>query len=206
MRSCHCPAFLCAALLGASRTLAGSLVTDVPQLGPHYKILTVEKSVNPQNTLVAYTRLDDQCRVIHDPKHDDLPVLDYYWLMDRSKYKPVNSMIKHGIRKRLRVERETPAEGAAGAFSVLLEELKEVDNDLESPQVRIHAEKTEDGGCRVEGRITLGPADGGAVIRLDVVHSEAERKGLFGAKVKSLTLKGVNVKTGEPVVRVYHAK
>jgi hypothetical protein len=184
---------------------AGQAVTAIGEIGPHYRVVTIEKSIHPQNQLVAYTRLDDQCRVQRDPKQGNGPVLDFYWLMDRSRYKRVNSLIKRGIRKRF-VVGASPPKSRDGAFSIRLNELNEVEHDLgATPLLWVRAEKNA-GGCVAEARMTLGPSDKNIVIRLDSIYSEAAMKGPFSAKVKLIALKGMDVKTGKPVVRVYRAK
>ena len=193
-------------VLFSGRAYAGKEVTGIGEVGPHYKVVTVEKSIHPQNQLVAYTRLDEQCRVLRDPKQANRPVFDFYWLMDHSRYKRVNPLIKRGIRARLQVEAGSEPKSGDGAFSVRLNELDAVEHDLGSaPRLWVRVEKTAE-GCVAEARITLGPSDKNAVIRLDTIYSEAEMKGRFSAKVKSIALKGADVKTGEPVVRVYRAK
>ena len=189
----------------AARARAGQAVASIAEIGPHYKVVTVEKSVHPQNQLVAYTRLDDQCRVLRDPKQSNKPVFDFYWLMDRSRYKRVNPLIKRGIRKRLEVG-ASPPKSLDGAFSVRLNELNAVVHDLgATPLLWVRAEKTAQ-GCAAEARITLGPSDKNAVIRLESIYSEAEMTGRLSAEVKSIALKGVDVLTGQPVVRVYLAR
>lgn len=190
-----------AALCGPAA--AGPLVATVPQAGPHYKVVTVTKSVHPQNLLVVFTRLDESCRVVREGKS---PVLDFYWLMDRRRYKPVNPLIKRGIRERLEVEKGAAPDGGDDSFTVRLNELKEVENDLgRNPHLRILAHPTPR-GCVAEARLTLGPSNDDAEIRLDEIYSEAALKGRFSAKVKLVALKGVDVKTGKRVVRVYRAK
>ena len=187
----------------AVRAVAGTVITAIPEVGPHYKVVTVKKSVHPQNDLVVYTRLDEQCRVVRDAKS---PAFDFYWLMDHKRYKPVHPLIKRGIRKRLEVESAPGSDAGADSFSVRLNELKEVVHDLgPAPRLRVRAEKTAK-GCSAEARMTLGPSNKNAEIRLDEIYSEAEMKGPFSAKVKQVALKGVDVKTGKPVVRVYRAK
>jgi hypothetical protein len=191
------------AFVSAAR--AGTAITEIAEIGPHYKVLTVEKSIHPQNELVAYTRLDGDCRVAPDPKQAGKPTFDFYWLMDHAKYKRVNPLIERGIRKRLAVA-ASPPKNLDGGFSVRLNELDAVEHDLgPTPMLWVRAEKTP-GGCSAEARITLGPSDKDAVIRLDAIYSEAEMSGRFSAKVKSISLKGVDTATGLPVVRVYRAK
>ncbi|HEX4046693.1 MAG TPA: hypothetical protein VH309_02605 [Elusimicrobiota bacterium] len=186
----------------AVRAAAGGEIATIPEIGPHYRILIVEKSIHPQNVLVAYTRLDKDCRVLRDPKRADRPAFDFYWLMDGSRYKPVNRLILRGIRKRLQVEEA----GSAREFSVRLNDLKEVRTDLgASPVLRVRAFRTA-AGCEAEGLMRLGPSNKDALIRLEKIDSEAALTGPFSAKVKLVALTGVNVKTGRKVVRVYRAE
>jgi hypothetical protein len=192
-------------LVIAARALAGPEISSIPEIGPHYRVVTIEKSVNPRNKLVAYTRLDEKCRVVRDPKQGGRPVFDFYWLMDGTRYKRVHPLIKRGIRKRLEVA-ASPPKSRDGAFSVRLNELDAVEHDLgASPLFWIRAEK-KGAGCSAEARITLGPSNKNAVIRLDTIYSEADLKGRFSAKVKTIALKGADVRTGKPLVRVYRAK
>jgi hypothetical protein len=202
MSSASSAAFL---LAFAARAAAGPMIAAIPEVGPHYKVVTVKKSVHPQNDLVAYTRLDEDCRVAREGK-DKTPVLDFYWLMDHARYKPVNPLIKKGIRKRLEVETAPAASAGPDGFAVRLNELKEVEHDLgPNPRLRVRARRTPR-GCVAEARMTLGPSDKNAEIRLEEIYSEAELKGRLSAKVKSVTLKGVDVKTGKRIARVYRAK
>ena len=190
--------FALAAALSAS-ALAGPLVATIPEAGPHYRIVTVRKSVHPRNDLVVFTRLDENCREVRE---HGAPVLDFYWLMDRRSYKPVNPLLKRGIRKRLALD-----DAAGGnAFTVRLNELKEVDHDLgPNPSLRVRS-GGKPGACFAEARMTLGPSNKNAEIRLEEIYSEAELKGHFSAKVKLVALTGTDVKTGKKVVRVYRAK
>ncbi len=184
---------------------AGQAITAIPEVGPHYKVVTVEKSVHPQNKLVAYTRLDQQCRVVTDPRQGGRPVFDFYWLMDGLRYKRVHPLIKRGIRKRLTVG-AAPPKSDGRVFSIRLNDLSAVENDLgRTPLLWVAAKKTAD-GCAVEARITLGPSNKGAVLLLDSIYSEAVLKGPAGAKIKLIALKGTDAVSGKRVVRVYRAK
>jgi hypothetical protein len=189
----------------AARSFAGTLIADIPEIGPHYRVVTIEKSVHPQNLLVAYTRLDEKCRIVRDPKQGNAPVFDFYWLMDGSRYKRVHPLIKRGIRRRLEVG-ASPPKSRDGSFSVRLNDFTEVEHDLgPSPLLWVRAEKTP-AGCRAETRITLGPSDQNAALRLDSIYSEAELAWPLSARVKSITLKGVDANSGKSVVRTYRAK
>lgn len=188
----------------AARARAGLVVDSILEIGPHYRVLTVKKSIHPQNTLVAYTRLDGECRVERDPKRANRPAFDFYWLMDGKRYKPVNRLLLRGIRKRLEIG-ASPPKSRDGSFSVRLNQFKEVRHDLgPTPMLWVRAERTPK-GCSVQARMTLGPSNRNEEIRLDSIYSEAELKGKFGARVKLIALEGADMRTGKRVVRVYRA-
>ncbi len=188
------------------RADAGEVVNAIAEVGPHYRLVRIEKSVHPQNVLVAYTRLDERCRAVRDPKDGGRPVFDFYWLMDGARYKPVHALIARGIRQRFPVVDPAATTDAHEGFAVLLSELNEVDNDLgASPLLRIYTQKTA-AGCRAEARIALGPSDRGAVLRLDVIETVAALTGRLGTKIHSIALKGTDLETGREIVRVYRAK
>ena len=192
-------------LAAAARASAGGRIDAIAELGPHYRVVTIEKSVHPRNLLIAYTRLDADCRFAPDAARPNRPVFDYYWLMDRSRYKRVNPLIAAGIRRRFRLQDEA-ARPDDDAFTVRLNELDEVQSDLgAAPVLTVRAAKTA-GGCRVDAYVTLGPSDRNAVLRLDAIHSEAVMTGRFSAQVKSITLKGTDAGSGKAVARVYLAK
>ncbi|MFM9726342.1 hypothetical protein ACKI1L_38100, partial [Streptomyces scabiei] len=65
-------------------------ITDIPQLGTHQQIFTVEKNVNPENVAIVYTKVDSACRFVNDPANRDEPVFDFYWRMGGTDYKPMN--------------------------------------------------------------------------------------------------------------------
>lgn len=196
-----------AALLLAfvSRASAGPAISSIAEIGPHYKVVTIEKSVHPQNKLVAYTLLDEQCRIRRDPKQPDRPAFDFYWLMDGTRYKRVNPVLKSGIRRRLQIG-ASPPKSRDGSFSVRLKELESVEHDLgATPLFWVGAKKTA-AGCVTETRVTLGPSDKNAVLLLESIYSEADMTGRFSAKVKLVALKGFDQLTGKRVVQVYRAK
>ncbi len=190
----------------AARAYAGKAIVGISEIGPHYAVVTIEKSIHPQNQLVAYTQLNKHCRVLRDPKQANRPTLNFYWLMDHSRYKRVNPLIERGIRKRFQVGANSALNGGDDSFSVRLNELNVVEHDLgTAPLFWVHARRTAE-GCSAEARIALGPSDKNALIRLDAIYSVAVMRGLYDATVKSIALKGADVKFGKPVVRVYRIK
>ncbi|MES2855873.1 MAG: hypothetical protein V4692_08415, partial [Bdellovibrionota bacterium] len=49
---------------------------DVAPIGAHFPLFTFEKSFNPQNALIAFTRLDESC---HFVERDANRIVDFYW-------------------------------------------------------------------------------------------------------------------------------
>src|SRR5713101_3564370 len=82
----------------ARPSMTGKAVNNV---GEHYPLFLVEKSHHPGNIIVVYTKLDTNCRVIPDREHGFLPTLEFYWLMNETRYKPMAGPLKEGARKRL---------------------------------------------------------------------------------------------------------
>ena len=179
-------------------------VENIPKVGMHQPILTVGKNVNPQNSMVVYTKLDAKGRFLTDPADRNRPVFDFYWLMDGKNYKPVNTMIKSEIGKRL--ECQLSSGDRATHFVINVNDLKEVNSDIKEPKMDVYASGC--GGPRdVEAQMNLGPSDGNMRIRLSSIYTEGRA---FPPAVYSVTLKGeeiVNGKlTGKKVARRYDAK
>ena len=179
-------------------------VRNIPEVGAHQPILVVRKSVNPQNLMVIYTKVDANGRFLANPAAQDRPVFDFYWLMDGKDYKPVNILIKNEIGRRF--ECQSSAGGRATHFVINVNDLKEVNSDIKEPKVDVYANGS--GGARdVEAQMTLGPSDGNMRIKLSSIYTEGRA---FPPAVHSVTLKGeeiVNGKlTGKEVARKYDAK
>ncbi len=177
-------------------------ISNIPQIGPHQRIFIYEKNENPENILVVYGKTDSQGRIQPASREG---LFDFYWLMGRERYKPTHAMIKSGIRDRLQV---LPSDNPT-AFDILLTDLKEVRTDLPSSRLHIQTDPdsaAKDGGIKLSAYLTLGPSDHNARIRLDSIYAEAS-KGLnpFSRKLLAITLKGVDVKTGQKVSRRYEA-
>jgi hypothetical protein len=190
--------------LGA-RTAHATERDDISQVGPHQPVLTFEKNENPQNIMVIYTKVDKNCDFKSASDRDGSPVFDFYWLMDHKKYKPVNSMIKSGIRERLSLDEAGRSERST--FSVKLNDLKELNADLADPKMTISATKSKGGDCDVAAQIKLGPSDHDRLVKLSTIYSEAEKTVLPPfRKVVSVTLIGKDAKSGAEVKRTYKAK
>ena len=181
---------------------AGGVNTGIKEVGRHYPIVTFEKSINPENILIAHTQLNNVCEFQMGPETSDLPTLDFYWLMNRETYKVLYSMFEGPIRDRIKVaEHEFFAERKR-AFWVSLKDLNAMHTDLPDNRILVKAEMdAATGSCAVYSYVKLGPSDGNATIRLEAIHSELG--GFINPKPVSVTLKGADVTTGAPVKRTY---
>ncbi|OYZ23025.1 MAG: hypothetical protein B7Y39_06590 [Bdellovibrio sp. 28-41-41] len=155
----------------------GAKVLD--PIGPHYEVFRLEKSENPQNVLVIYTRLDEQFRFQLDPENSVMPVFGFYWLMDRTNFKPVHSLIRGGIAERLHVDVPANFSETRSAFTVLVK-------------------STFD---------TEGLTKQSSALTLDKIYAESETTLLpTFPRVIMLKLQGQNEKTGLPEVKIFEQK
>lgn len=179
-------------------------LTDIPQIGPHYKIITFEKNENPQNILVIYTRLDKSCHFKLEGPRAQNPILGFYWLMDRKRYKAVNPMIRRGIERRLELEGGVRSESSNSAFfQIRISDLDELKTDLPEPRMRVTASRSGL-DCELETTLKLGPSDAGTTLRLSTLYSRTEKKFLPPfRRLLSITLAGLDVRTGAPLKRKY---
>lgn len=176
-----------------------SPVNSISEVGPHYPLFKFEKNENPQNFMVIYSKANADC---HLQMANNQPVFDTYWLMDGKNYKKVHRLIKKGIRERLEV---VPA-GKKDSFFVKLHDLDEVQSDIGDARVRVSSEKSNK-DCNLSATITLGPSDQNKTIRLQKLYSDSTKtiKPPF-RKIKSITLSGLEIKTGEKVERTYQTR
>ena len=181
-------------LVGKLALAATSTIADV---GTHTPLIKIEKNENPQNLMVVYTKLDEKTCAFAEG-----PVLDEYWLMDGTKYKKVNSLIKSGIQKRFELDKNEFAKG--GKFLVHLRDFHELKSDLgDQPTFEVHASKVKD-GCKAVVEMKLGPSDSGRTIAIDSIYADSSKKILPPfRKLNSLTLIGRDVATGAAVRRTY---
>ena len=195
--------FLVLLLLG-HRAFAGA-ISDIPQVGPHYRILTLEKNENPQNIAVIYTQLDKACHFLKDSKGQ--PVFDFYWLMDRTRYKPMNWLLKSGVHRRFEMSEAKATTSVIDAFNVKINDLKEMKTDLTGIQLLVETKKNSLGECEVENSLPLGASDQGSVVKVEKIFAEGKRTWRYPFReVVALTLQGVNLKSGEKVDRTYHSR
>jgi hypothetical protein len=193
--------FLFIAVLFRVPAFGGS--EDFPPLGKHYPLFVFEKSENPQNILIPYVKLNSACQFEADAQKNQ-PTFDFYWLMDRKRFKPVHPLIKREIFRRLQFVSESEDRHR---FIFKLVEMNDVKQDLNSNDVTVVAKVNEHDGCEVAAELSLGPSDGNRRIVLEKIYTES-RKTLWPPfrKVKAITLKGKVAGTGEEIARTYRAR
>jgi hypothetical protein len=196
----------------ARPSMTGKAVNNIGDVGEHYPLFLVEKSHHPGNITVVYTKLDQNCHVIPDRAHGFLPTLDFYWLMDETRYKPMAGPLKEGARKRLQFTDTHGQQVDPTSFSIRTDDLSRVKHDLQSPTVQIKTERTGD-ACVATAYMTLGPSNGNATMKVESVYTKTEDITLLkkmqamedpdSIQIYSVTVKGTDVATGKPIERTY---
>jgi hypothetical protein len=183
-------------------TMLSLLPATVPLSSNDLNIFTYEKNINSENIMVVHAIADSDCVPVVDPVNKT-PIIDFYWLMNRSAYKPVHPLIKKNIRERL----TAMAAKTKNVFYINLEDLSEVKIDLPSSRVKVETFRNSNGQCQAVGKITLGGSDGNMTMILKKIFVEAKKTGNpFRPKVVSITLSGLDATSSVPVTRIYEAK
>ncbi len=187
-----------------SQNANAAYVTNISEIGPHYTLVEVDKNENPQNIMMIYTKLDASCSFVLDDQNDNQPFFDFYWLMDGTQYKPVNSQIVSAIRDNFVLD---PQSVTATSYSVKLNDLSQLDQDIANPQLLVKAVK-KPSGCDAASFITLGPSDGSVTIQVTSIYTEAHfsltNPPSFQA-LDAVTLNGTDVRTGKKISHRYTA-
>jgi hypothetical protein len=162
-----------------------------PEIGQHYPIFVYEKSVNPQNIMIAFVKLDSQdCKFQPDPRNKAAPLYDFYWLMNRNKFKPVHATIKKNIYKSLEFLSQSDDRHK---FTLRLRSLPEFNPNLNGRKFNVESRKTAT-GCEVMGSLE----------DLRLVKVFTQSKGSVWPpffKIRSITLEGYD--QSKKVERVY---
>ena len=188
-------------LLAFTANAAGPV--EIDPVGPHYKLFRFEKTENPQNILIGFTKLTSSCRV---ELKDGKPLLDFYWLLDGTKYKNPHPLIKKNISKRLElIDRGSRGGSEIDGFTLkLLNDRGFKTTNLKDTTIHVGSHKTAK-GCDVTTTATLEPPDGiEKTIRLETIRSETEKTWLPPfRKVISITFEGEDVADGRLVTQVF---
>ncbi len=170
---------------------------NVPEIGEHYKILAFEKNENPQNIMIVYTQLDRQCQLV---KRDGKPLIDFYWLMDGRKFKPVNPLIKEAVRGRLELINARDAQ-----FELRVNDLNDLKEVGGNTNLTVKVEK-KNGVCSVRSYFP-DAKDSGREILVNSIYSESKKIFLPPfRKLVAVTIRGTAPLSGEAVERKFLAK
>ena len=151
--------------------LAASAWAFTPGPDGQVRLFVVEKSKNPQNILVVYSKVSDLCRLEPITDKNREHYFDFYWLMNKTTYKRTHPLIKKLARKRF-VAQDGP-DNATG-FSVMLTDLKELIHDLPSDLIHVEFYRSKDGLCRARTQLALGPSGNNRTMLIDSIYSEAK--------------------------------
>lgn len=186
--------FIFTALL--SQASLAQEVTNIPQVGKHHRPLIVEKSINRQNILSAYTKVDDDCRLLTDRSNRNTPIIDFYWLNNRISYEPLDATYGPMIKQRLKIE----ASGDRETAYVRLVDLGSMRHDLPDPRIRVKAdENVLTGKCSVEATLQMGPSDRNSVIKVETIYLDI---GMMGG-VNAIHISGRTKITGRTITKKY---
>lgn len=158
------------------------------------KLFTMKKSYNPENTMVIYAQVDENCDFKPFPGGS---YINYYWLMNRKTRKKVHPLIAKGIEQR--VEFNTGGTTPKRAFKASLNDLNEVDHDLPNTSINVISLKEND-HCEAQALIGLGKSEGGKEIDLVTTYCEVHTN-LFGVPTgcDSLQLQGTQPGSGKRI-------
>jgi hypothetical protein len=166
------------------------------------RLFFFEKSYNPNNIMIVYAMMDESCSFIPDPQDASKPLIDFYWLMDRNRYKPTHPLIKKGVRERMIFESFA---ADRRSFKIKLSELKELDHDLPDSTFEISA-GGQPGACTSNTLIKLGKSYGNQVLAVTSVYSEVKTCLGVPCGAKFVELRGRNAETGKELVARYMAR
>jgi hypothetical protein len=174
---------LAAVLVAQSRLLAGPPpLGKMTQryFGPHAPLFVVSKSYHPDNVLVVYTTMDDDCRIVADGRGHEI---GFYWL-DGGKdfhFSSVEGLVRRQLfSSALRVDPHT--------YILVFNELDRVRHDLFDKRVTVTGRRIGD-ACEARAEIQLGPSSGSRRLRVTSVYTDLTPSG-FNATVHSLSLRG----------------
>jgi len=177
---------------------------NISEIGDHQKILIFEKNEHPNNIMVLYTKLNHQCQFLSDPKSEGRPFIDFYWLMDRKDYKPVNIIIKSEVRRRLKIQSFDT--DSRNSFSVALKDLNKFGITIADPIITVKSSSHQE-GCHIEALFNIQEANNKRVMRLNSIKTESvvTWKWPF-RKIESITLNGTDVQSGKQVFHEFRNK
>lgn len=175
----------------------------VDPIGRHFRLFRFEKNENPQNILVGFTKVARNCRF---ELSQGKPIVDFYWLLDGTRFKNPHGLIKKSIRKRIAfADPGSLAQGETDRFALELLEAKDMKAPIKSALILVSAKRTV-ADCEISVVATFGDAKGNQnEIKLSTIRAETRKIWMPPfRKVISITLEGESVKDGRRVAQVFH--
>lgn len=160
------------------------------------RLFIVEKSKNPQNILVVYTRADDQCRISPVVYGGKAYLFDFYWLMDGTRYKPTHPLIKKHARRRFVAQKQF--ENHKG-FNVRLADLKELAHDLPTDLLTVTLNRAPGGECQARVQLPLGPSAQDRTMEIQSIYSKARTFLGIPIGVHYVELRGQDAQSRQPL-------
>lgn len=154
--------------------------------GEHVPLFVLEKSINRQNIIIAYTKMDKNCRIVTDAK-TRLPTFSIYWLDNGTRY-DVASTAKD-ILNRMPVELNHTSTGRVDptSFYIRLTDLNKVQHDLADDRILIKTDR-QGAGCVANAYIAMH--DGRHVRVLSTFTDMSFNFFRFDVDIHSLTVIG----------------
>ncbi len=171
---------------------------------PHREIrlFVVEKSKNPQNILVVYAHVDAACKIQPIVDAAGPHLFDFYWLMDRTRFKPTHRLIKKAVRKRF-----VPLKSSIRdrRFKVLLADLKELIHDLPSATMDVEIKRDAQGACQGRAMLALGPAHANRTLVIDTIYSKAKTFLGIPVGIHYIELRGKDIDSHAPLTARFNS-
>ncbi len=170
---------------------------DIAKASQEVRLFVIEKSKNPQNILVVYSNVNADCEIqsIADAGRDHL--FDFYWLMNRTVFKPTHQLIKKQARKRF------PSQDVSDNgrhFEVILTDLRELVHDLPSDIINIDIRRDRTGQCRARVLLPLGPSAKNRTLAIRSIYSKAKTFLGIPIGVHYVELRGVDADSKEILI------
>jgi hypothetical protein len=182
---------LCLIANAIAMTARAELITDVDPVGPHHRLFRFDKNENSQNVMYAFTRASAECRF---ERKNGKPLVDFYWLMEGSRFKSPHPLVESGIARRLKFsDLESTASGEIDAFSARIEPSKAERSKIEDAIIRVTSLKTS-AGCRVTTSVSyLSPEGEKKAMELKSIKAETRKTWIPPfRKIVSITFNGVD--------------
>ncbi len=164
--------------------------------GEHVPLFVFEKTFNPENIIIIYTKVDRNCRIIYD-RQKQQPTFGLYWLDDGVRFDPAPQLANQFL-SRMPVEdiKDDPY-----SFYVRLTDLRQLHHDLADERLLIRSEQYGN-SCLVGAYMRLKNKK---LVRVTSTLTDAAIN-FFSLNIRSLTVVGHEIgNMNKKIVRTYPA-